>query len=555
MNKVLVFFIVLIFLFGIAPLTAKARGAFLYLDPSEKSFIIGEEFSISIKVGTDFPINVVKTVLYFPRDKLAVTNISKDNSIFTLWPEEPNFSNEAGELSLVAGIPHPGFSGSNGQIISIKFKAKARGNVDNDFGESSILADDGKGTNIFSYSKGASYSIKALAPEIFSSTHSEEEKWYLNNNPEFHWEISSEITDVSFDLDKNSDTQPDIISEGKINSKTYENISDGIWYFHLRAKDNFGWSSTRHFAVYIDTFSPSPFEIIVNNEGDSTNPRPILYFDVQDETSGIDYYRIEFETGDSVILANPGINQYQMPLQVPGTHSIIVQAFDRAGNFRENSAGLVVKPIKKPIITVLPRSYVAGEEKLYIEGTSLPQTEVKIFLERDNNILREWQAPANDQGEWKFSTPDLLKAGVYQLFTIARDKREAISEPTSKQEIEVLFSGLAIGSFLLTFRNLALILVILLLGFIIVVIYFAQRNLKARKALKKETKEAEESLRRGFSELRGNIRNELEKLEGIKLERELNEKEKEIVKNLKEDLERVERFIGKEIKDVKEELK
>ncbi|GAI35186.1 unnamed protein product, partial [marine sediment metagenome] len=43
-------------------------------------------------------------------DKLEVLNISKENSIFTLWPEEPIFSNSAGEISFSGGTPHPGFN-------------------------------------------------------------------------------------------------------------------------------------------------------------------------------------------------------------------------------------------------------------------------------------------------------------------------------------------------------------------------------------------------------------------------------------------------------------
>lgn len=47
---------------------------------------------------------------------------------------------------------------------------------------------------------------------------------------------------------------------------------------------------------------------------------------------------------------------------------------------------------------------------------------------------------------------------------------------------------------------------------------------------------------------------ELKKLEGVKSGRELSEREQEIIKNLKEDLSKVEKFIGKEIRDVEKEL-
>lgn len=560
MNKILASLIILL-TFLVAPPTAEAE-AFLYLTPSKANFNVGDEFFASVKLNTGgTPTNAVKAILYFPKDKLEVIDISKDGSIFTLWPEEPKFSNETGEISFLGGLPHPGFNGSDGNLLSIKFKAKEKGGVNLDFGESAVLASDGRGTNIFSYGERASYTLKPLAPVVFSFTHPEQEKWYSSKNVEFRWKPLLGITDVSFILDKNPDSESDNISEGILDSKTYQDLDDGIWYFHLKTKDELSppageasWSAARHFAVRIDTIPPRPFEIAVNNEGDSTNPHPILYFDVSDEHSGIDYYRVQFENGDSVILANPGINQYQLPLQEPGTHQIVVQAYDKAGNFRENIAGVVIHPIQEPIITIWPKTYVAGEERLYVEGEALPKTEITIFLEKDNNISKTWKAQVNEKGDWSFSTADILKSGVYYLFTRARDQRGALSNSSPKNEMEVAFSGIAFRDFMITYRKLALVLFVILLTLIILSVYFIRKGLKAKKVLRKETVEAEESLRIGFDELRSNIVNELEKLEGAKSKRELNEKEEEIIRNLKEDLKKVEKFIGKEIKDVEKEL-
>lgn len=556
MNKPLAFLIVIILSFIVIP-SAKAKSANLYLDPLKESFDVGEEFSVSVKVGTDFPINTVKTVLYFPQNKISILEISKEGSILSLWAEEPKFFNEFGELSFVGGVPHPGFIGGDGQIISIKFKAKDRGDIELNWGESAILANDGKGTNIFTRAKEGKYSLKMLAPIILSSTHPDEEKWYRDKNPEFRWELFPDITDISYVLNKKADFKPDKISQGRMNSKTYQGLDDGVWYFHLRTKDSSvppdneaGWSSTRHFRACIDTIPPNPFEIVVNNEGDPTNPRPILYFDVDDEISGIEYYVIEFETKDKVILANPGINQYQLPVQTPGTHSIIVQAVDKAGNIRANVTGIAIQPIEKPKIVIWPRTYVAGEEKFYTEGTALPKNEIMLFLEKDDNLERSWDIRADDKGEWIFSTMEFLETGIYYLFAKAKDERGAMSEFSPKQEVEVTFSGIVLGSLLITFKNLTLFLAILLLLLVILAIYFVNKNLSTKKTLNRETKEAEESLHRGFNELRKDIEREIEGLEIVKSKRELGEKEKEIIKNLREDLKEVEKYIGKEIKDI-----
>ncbi len=172
----------------------------------------------------------------------------------------------------------------------------------------------------------------------------------------------------------------------------------------------------------------------------------------------------------------------------------------------------------------------------------------------DKNITREWKTSSDNQGLWKFTTIELLESGIYHLFTRAQDVRGALSEFSPKQDIEVIFSGLAIGPLLITFRNLVLILAIILSASVILVVYFIQKNIRSRKKLKRETKEAEESLHKGFSELKEDIVKEVERLEGVKTKKELNEAEKKVVENLRKDLEEVEKYISKEIKDVEKEL-
>lgn len=87
------------------------------------------------------------------------------------------------------------------------------------------------------------------------------------------------------------------------------------------------------------------------------------------------------------------------------------------------------------------------------------------------------------------------------------------------------------------------------------VILFWYKIKLVRARLRKEVREAEASLHGGFDILRDDIREELEELENIKRIRALTPKEKELRGKLIKDLNIVEKYIRKEIKDVEEELK
>jgi len=556
-----------ILFFSIA-VSAQAQGGSLFLSPGSRSFIVEDTFSVEVKVDTaGIPINAAQATIYFPLDKLEVLNILKESSIFTLWPEEPEFSNFSGEISFSSGTPHPGFTGV-GNIITINFKAKEEGMANLTLGEGRVLADDGKGTNILVFLKEAKYFIQKarvlpeakaearlgqapLPPQILCLTHPQEKEWYNNNNPRFQWEMGPDVTGVSFILDRDPNTIPDTDSEGKIQSKIYENINDGIWYFHLRLENEIGWSEPAYYKIQVDARPPHPFEVIIDNTGDSTNPRPNLYFETNDDASGISYYKLKIGEENFLNLMLAQVNPFPLPFQTPGRYSVIVRAMDEAGNGVESKTIIDVKPIENPQITIWPRTYVSGEEVLYIEGTALPEVEITIFLKKNEKVIKRWQTLSNSQGEWLFSTKDLIKSGTYYLSAQAKDKRGAVSEVTTPETVEISLSGLAFGPILITFKTLALIFALVSILGILIFGFLVFRIRQSKKILKKETKEVKESVRTSFEGLRKEIEKRIEMLDS---QPGFTEKERKVCDELKETLKVAEQSVSKEIKDIEKEL-
>ena len=548
--------ITILFFFIAAPV--QAQGGSLFLSPGSGSFIVGDAFSVEVELDTaGIPVNAAQATIYFPLDRLEVLNISKESSVFTLWPEEPEFSNFSGEISFSGGTPHPGFSGI-GNIITINFKAKEEGMANLALGEGRVLADDGKGTNILVFLKEAKYFIQkaivlpeAEPPQILCLTHPQEKEWYNNNNPRFQWEMGPEAAGVSFILDRDPDTVPDTDSEGKIQSKIYENIDDGIWYFHLRIENEIGWSGPVCYKIQVDTYPPYPFEVIIDNAGDFTDPQPNLYFETNDDVSGISYYKLKIGEENFLNLMLAQINPFPLPFQAPGAHSVVVRAMDEAGNGVESKTIIDVEPIESPQITVWPGTYVAGEEALYIEGTALPENEITIFLKKNEEVIKKWQTLSNNQREWSFSTKELIKSGTYCLSAQAEDKRGAVSEVTLPETMEVSLSGLALGPILITFKTLVLIFALISILGILIFGFLVLRIRQSKKILKKETKEAKESVRTSFEGLRKEIEKRIEMLDS---QPGFTEKERKVCDELRETLKVAEESVSKEIKDIEKEL-
>jgi len=532
----------------------EAGEASLILTPASESFLIEEIFPVELKVDTaGEPINAVHVDIIFPSDKLEIVNVSKENSIFSIWPEEPILSDS--KISFSGGLPHPGFTGT-GKIITINFKARKEGVVNLILGEGKVLADDGKGTDILVFIKEAKYSIykEVLSKElvVFSPTHPDPEEWYNNNNPRFQWELGSETKGASFILDKNPTTVPDSISEEIVKSKNFENIEDGIWYFHLKLANEIEWGSPAHYKLKVDTSPPHPFDITIDNAGDPTNPNPNLYFETKDDISGINYYKFKIGKEKFSELMTAQVSPFTLSGLSAGQHQITVRAADMAGNNVEAETIIGIEPIESPEIVVYPQAYISGEEVFYLEGESLPEAEITIILKKEGKEVRKWQVFSDSKGEWSFSSKELMESGTYYLSVQAKDKRGAISELSGNQRIEVSFSGMLLGPFLLSFKKLVLILISIIIIGIIVASYFLCRIRQTKKTLKKETKEAQEILNKNFNELRKEIEKRIEMFDSRP---GFSEKEKAVYDDLKKFLDKSEDSIKKEIDDIEKGLK
>lgn len=101
------------------------------------------------------------------------------------------------------------------------------------------------------------------APTISSPTHPDESAWYSDNGPTFEWTTPSDLSGIagySYILDNSPSTTPDEIIYTTDNSKSYTDVSDGTWYFHVRAKDNVGnWGLPDHYRVRVKTTVPEGY--------------------------------------------------------------------------------------------------------------------------------------------------------------------------------------------------------------------------------------------------------------------------------------------------------
>ncbi len=165
-HKTKIFSFFLFSLIFLLSANTRLNAATLFMSSGASTVVTGNIFTVQVFVNTQgVAINTSDAIIQFPPDLLSVVSVSKSSSIFSIWVEDPNFSNNTGQVSFNGGVPNPGYTGTAGQLISITFQAKKAGTASVLFSDSSVRANDGLGTDVLSGKAGASFTISS-APVV-----------------------------------------------------------------------------------------------------------------------------------------------------------------------------------------------------------------------------------------------------------------------------------------------------------------------------------------------------------------------------------------------------
>lgn len=155
----------LIYLLLVLGLTTSAQAASLSLSTNLPALKVGELVTVNVLVNTAGQvINNASGRINFPTGVLEVVSVSKNGSIFSLWVEEPSFSNLNGIVNFEGGVPNPGFNGSAGKVLSIVFRAKRVGSFPLSLFNGSVRANDGLGTEVLDRTTGLTLTITEAPP-------------------------------------------------------------------------------------------------------------------------------------------------------------------------------------------------------------------------------------------------------------------------------------------------------------------------------------------------------------------------------------------------------
>ena len=477
---------------GLFLLPLFAQAADLAITPSSGSYSVGQTFTATVQAvpGGD-NINAVETTLNFDTSVLSVVSVSKTGSAFSLWTTEPTFSNSAGTIQFGGGSPTPFSNTSN--LIVITFRTVAEGTGAVSISSASVLAADGRGTDVFGTGSGGSYTVAAgttptteptptptptpteepedgeeaiifgdppRSPEIGSQTFLDPELWYNTVDGLFTWTLPFDVNAMAIEIATDPENVPqdneDAIVDPPVEEflVTGDIVSDGIQYVSINFKNQVDWGAVTNRKLKIDTTPPRPFAINVQ-AGTSKNSFPLLRFEAEDDTSGIEYYDMTIADNEPIrVTPDEARLGYLLKELEDGTYTVKVVATDMAGNNRESSvAVLITAGWVKPIVVEDEGSFwdfltPVNLFIFFLLVVILLQTiffwhERKQLKEKEEKLRRETRE-IQDQMEKIFSA---LRDEIYdQVLSITKRKRLSAKE---KEAVESLTQALEVSETLI----------------------------------------------------------------------------------------------------------
>ena len=560
--------LLLLLLLGVA---SSSSAATLSVSPGTGVYTAGQTFTARVVVNTSGEnINAAEGTLSFKPGELSVVQVSK-GSIFNLWTAEPSFSNSAGTISFSGGTP-TGYTGSSGSVLSVTFRTKGAGNPKVSFSNGAVLAADGRGTNVLTSMNGGSFTVASAevspepetieyiapantpsTPVITSKTHPKSDGWHTSKTAELVWTLPSDVVAVRTLLNEHSGSIPTKVYDTPISSMSLTDLEEGIQYFHLQFKNSDGWGRVAHYRLAVDSEAPTAFSMSLEEDADLSNPVQTLQLSTEDEASKVLRFLVQLDGADPfefIDAEEKGL--LILPTLEPGHHSVIMEAFDEAGNSLISTLSFGILAFDKPQFTEYP-SEVSEDVIPVIKGITRPNAEVRILFGKVGSDTQEVSLQSSETGEFIFIPEGRLSLGVYELSAVAVDQYGAQSEMSDAVRIAVQQPGyIRLGSFVVSILSVVVPLLALTILSVLGIWFLVLRLRRLRAGVTRETEEALAILHTEFVALQNVVRTQADTLSSSRKTKKLTKAEAILIEAIEEALKMAQKKVEKEIVDVED---
>ena len=136
---------------------------------------------------------------------------------------------------------------------------------------------------------------------------------------------------------------------------TLRDLDEGESYFHVQFKNADGWGKVTHYRLAVDSAKPTEIVITPTEGTDTNNPEQQLKVDVKDAASEVLRFKVQVDSGAPFeFIKETASSTVTLTGLTPGYHTVIIEAFDEAGNSIIGNYSFSIESFEKPVFTEIP---------------------------------------------------------------------------------------------------------------------------------------------------------------------------------------------------------
>jgi hypothetical protein len=320
------------------------------LNPASGIFTRGDEQKIQIIITTGGEtINAFDASLSLDPNLADIVSVDTTDSFCSKgFLVNQTIDKTKGTADVSCVVPNP--DSQSGPIVAFTLvvEPKAVGRMDIAFDDAStILANDGLGTNVLRQAVGGSYeTVLSLQNNgepvsfVFSPSHPDPAQWYNSNSVDMLWQAPS-AKSFAYSVDLSSSTPSSVLMQKTQNAEISVNVPEGINYFHLLALDASGTPvDTLSYPLKIDNTPPAMPDVSLSSAVIQPNEVVRITFSASDALSGLQHnFYVSYDGGTFL----PTVSPLNAVFTDAGTHNVTIRAYDNAGNFSDKTESIQVQ--------------------------------------------------------------------------------------------------------------------------------------------------------------------------------------------------------------------
>lgn len=349
--------LLLVSLFVPLHVTAQERKFLIRFERTEGLVRVGDTVPVILRLDSDgIQINSADIRLTYDTTKVNVEKITREQSIFSLWPEAPSWDEQAGTIRATGGRPN-GAVVRDAALLTIYFRATASGEWALSSADAFRVYSNDSQPQPFSIQpttvRGTITDPLVSGILLRSTSHPTPDTWSRRSVVDVSWEKEAE-TQYGFSFSDRADRVPSDVPQETSGTETFTDLDDGVYYFAIHARKNGNWSSVTRRRFLIDQTSPSaPAPTIIS--ADQLAGRSAVSWVTEDVTSGI--------AQSTVTIGKKRITSASSPLLIESSWSgknMTITVTDQAGNESTSSLRLPGELAGLSVLTMVLLGVIGG---------------------------------------------------------------------------------------------------------------------------------------------------------------------------------------------------